>query len=620
MHMKKLVLLIMVVFLVITVIPASAKKKKGGDVGSTQCREAQLSIQDAIANAGPFKNHGQMVKAVTQLANDSKKNGDITGECGACIINQFAQRIPVGEQKPCGTDPVKAACCLPDGSCEQLTAETCADAGGETHESGVSCSEIECAFTYEISSEVSPQVPFLTDPGGGLDRPVAAYEDGKGVVTDFMADEVIISPKSQEELDAFLAEYGGVIISDDSVPQPPPELGITMASEYASPTEYAVRVTAFPDTADFQSDAWLRGARGSYRFSSEEGVKLLALATREKLNGMTIQPAWVYYGNEMLHTTEEMLLPDNTYLNAMNYFVFHGPEADFDSNRSSIYKAWQFLTAARRDVGQAVGIAILDGGFWLDDTGRCMNTTVGIDLPSLPIQYDFVGDDYFAGGVNPSACTGGNPCPWHGNGSASVAAARVNNQAAIAGSGGQVAQPYLFKIHDHLSVRRAVRTLIPWQARVANMSFGGACNDDCFSWNVSNNYYLRYLEAISAGIVLVASAGNDGIDVDANRYEPCTIPGVICVGALESYINTAKSYSNYGASVDIWAPTDVAAMPNGDHPNELTKHTGTSAASPLVAGVVAMMKSVKPGLTALEATDILHNTAWKIGGGGDPVI
>lgn len=57
--------------------------------------------------------------------------------------------------------------------------------------------------------------------------------------------------------------------------------------------------------------------------------------------------------------------------------------------------------------------------------------------------------------------------------------------------------------------------------------------------------------------MLIASAGNDGGDVDANRYEPCVIPGVICVGALENEVNTARSYSNYGESVDIWAPTDV---------------------------------------------------------------
>ena len=84
-------------------------------------------------------------------------------------------------------------------------------------------------------------------------------------------------------------------------------------------------------------------------------------------------------------------------------------------------------------------------------------------------------------------------------------------------------------------------------------------------------------------------------------------------GALESYLNTAKGYSNYGASVDIWAPTDIPAMPNGDHPNELISFGGTSAASPLVAGVVAMLKGINPALNASDITNILNITAWKMG-------
>jgi hypothetical protein len=611
--MKRLIRCLVILNLFFPVIQAAAKPLHPGDTGSATCREIQRSVQDDVSSGQPFRNHGQMMKTVTSLANQAKQQGDITGRCEACILGQFAQRVPVMNQVPCGPDPVQAACCLPDGSCEPLSSNQCTDAGGETHEPGTVCSEIRCSFTYEISSEVRPQVTFLPDPQGGPDHPVAAYQDENGVVTDFLADEVILTPKSQTELDAFLTRYGGTLVGDDRVPEPPPELGIPLAPEYAVPTEYAVRVTVFPEPADFQSLAWQRGARGSYRFSSEAGVRLLALATREKLGGMTIQPSWVTYGSEMLHKTEEMLLPDNTYANPMIDFVFHGPEGSYNSNRSSIYKAWQFLAASGLDVGQSVGLAVLDDGFWLDGAGACMETPVGIDLPSPAVQYDFAEDDYFAGGANLGTCSGGSSCPWHGNSTASVSSARINNQAGIAGSGGQVAQPYLFRTYDQISIRRAVRTLIPWQARVANMSFGMNCNEDCVEWNTENNYYLRYQEAMDAGIILVAAAGNDGVDVDANRCEPCTIPGVICVGALENYINIAKGYSNYGAGVDIWAPTDVRAIPNGDHPEELTTAGGTSAASPLVAGVVAMMKAADPALTAQEAAEILRTTSWKLG-------
>ena len=336
-----------------------------------------------------------------------------------------------------------------------------------------------------------------------------------------------------------------MVVGDDRVPQPPPELGITMPPEYAVPTEYTVRVTLFPDTASFQSDSWLRGARGIYKFSSEAAVKLMALATRASLSGMKVMPNWVYYGDDMLHETQEMPFDDGTYANAMTYFAFNGlfePVA-YNSNRSSIYKAWQFMAAAGFDQWQSVNLAILDGGFWLDSAGHPLegSSDIGTDLSYLPVQYDFDGDDYIADGTNVASCTGGNPCPWHGNGSASVAAGFVNNGAAIAGSGGQVARPFLFKLTATAgSSLRAVRTLIPWGAQVANMSFGAACNEDCLKWKLQNNYYLRFQEALNAGIVLVASAGNDGVDVDANRYEPCVMPGVICVGALESYHKHCK--------------------------------------------------------------------------------
>ena len=611
--MKKLFLLAFLI-LVSTKI-ANAQSINPGDVGSPECREIQLEAIKATENGGPYKTSGARVKVAAKVVSNAQNALQITSECASCIMNQFAKGTPTKKHKPCGPDPLPGACCLPDGSCEEITKLMCINAGGVYNEPGSTCATIVCSYSYEISTDIKPQVSSLPDPLGGPDLLVAAYADEKGVVTDFVANEVIISPKSPEELNAFLTQYGGTIVGDDSVPQPPPELGITMPPEYLIPTQYTVRVTLFPDTASFQSDAWLRGTRGSYKFSSEEAVKLMALATQAVLSGTKVMPNWVSYGNEMLHVTQEMPLDTGGYENAMRYFAFNGP-VTYDSNRSSIYKAWQFMAAAGFDQQQSVNLAILDGGFWLDSNGNPLqgSSGIGIDLPWAPVQYDFNGDDSIADGSNVGTCTGGNPCPWHGNGSASVAAGFVNNGAAIAGSGGQVARPFLFKKGSREdSTLKAIRTLIPWGAQVANMSFGGACNGDCLEWKQLNDYYLRFQEAMNAGIVLVAAAGNNGVDVDANRYEPCVIPGVICVGALESYVNTAKDYSNYGASVDIWAPTDIPAMPDGDHPNELITFTGTSAASPLVAGVVAMIKGIDPALSVSEITNILTSSAWKMG-------
>jgi hypothetical protein len=101
-EMKKLIAFTIVVLSSVTASPSTAKKS--GDVRPEQCREVHLAIQDAVSNEGPYKNHGQLMKAVTHLVNQEKTARNITGKCGACIKKQFARRIPPDEQEICGTD------------------------------------------------------------------------------------------------------------------------------------------------------------------------------------------------------------------------------------------------------------------------------------------------------------------------------------------------------------------------------------------------------------------------------------------------------------------------------------------------------------------------------------
>ena len=189
----------------------------------------------------------------------------------------------------------------------------------------------------------------------------------------------------------------------------------------------------------------------------------------------------------------------------------------------------------------------------------------------------------------------------------------MNNQGAAAGSGGQVADPYLFRVRlTQDQIDCAIRTAIHWGAKVINMSYGGTCNDDCMDYYAYIDFFDHMQTAYNAGIVLVASAGNDTVDTAASNVYPCCIPGVICVGALDSYKDTSIGYSNYGACVDIWADTNVPAMPNGGTPNNLVNAGGTSASSPLVAGVAAMMKRINPALNSDDVLGILQSTAYKL--------
>ena len=130
-------------------------------------------------------------------------------------------------------------------------------------------------------------------------------------------------------------------------------------------------------------------------------------------------------------------------------------------------------------------------------------------------------------------------------------------------------------------------------------------------------------DAISQGITVVVAAGNQACaptysNGDQTWIRNCTqttmprsfpgslaIPGLITVGAIGRDL-TRNSYSNYGSFVDVVAPgTDVATLyPWG--PNAY--FGGTSAATPMVAGIVALMKQASPNLTPAEIQAVLQAT------------
>jgi hypothetical protein len=127
----------------------------------------------------------------------------------------------------------------------------------------------------------------------------------------------------------------------------------------------------------------------------------------------------------------------------------------------------------------------------------------------------------------------------------------------------------------------------------------------------------------------VAAAGNDGNDVDAEDcawpfdwpcwerawYVPCENAGVTCVGALQRNSDRKLASSNYGSEqVDIFGPGWVWVGPDMEV-QEVHAFNATSAASPFVAGVGALVFAADPGLSANEVEGILIDTANPSGDG-----
>jgi subtilisin family serine protease len=128
---------------------------------------------------------------------------------------------------------------------------------------------------------------------------------------------------------------------------------------------------------------------------------------------------------------------------------------------------------------------------------------------------------------------------------------------------------------------------------VVNMSLGGN-----YSYDVDD----AVRRTVAAGIPVVVAAGND--DADAYYSSPAGEPSAITVAAADS-TDHRSYFSNYGSSVDLFAPgEDVLSASNGS--NTAREYmSGTSMASPHVAGVVARYLQTHPKSTPAQTAAAL---------------
>jgi subtilisin family serine protease len=115
--------------------------------------------------------------------------------------------------------------------------------------------------------------------------------------------------------------------------------------------------------------------------------------------------------------------------------------------------------------------------------------------------------------------------------------------------------------------------------------------------------------AHTAGILFVAAAGNESNNNDLSPSYPgsFTSPNIISVASI-TRSGGLSWFSNYGlTSVDVGAPgSDIySTVPGGGY----ASLSGTSMASPHVAGLCALIKSQKPGMTHIEIRDAVLRTA-----------
>ncbi|MFI9807939.1 type VII secretion-associated serine protease mycosin [Streptomyces sp. NPDC052301] len=124
-------------------------------------------------------------------------------------------------------------------------------------------------------------------------------------------------------------------------------------------------------------------------------------------------------------------------------------------------------------------------------------------------------------------------------------------------------------------------------------------------------------EALKHKIVVVASAGNDGIDGNSKRTYPASYQGVLAVAASDRN-NEKAAFSQAGDWVGVAAPgvDMISTVPKGGHCSD----NGTSFSAPYVAGVAALIKAKHPEWTAQEVVAQIEQTAERSINGHDRLV
>ena len=288
--------------------------------------------------------------------------------------------------------------------------------------------------------------------------------------------------------------------------------------------------------------------------------------------------------------------------------------------------AWE-ITTGQRD-GSDVVVAVVDTGVMLAHPELSSQLVDG---------YDFISDSNNAldgDGIDPNPDDPGdsaqiNSSSWHGTHVAGTIAAQSNNSSGIAGVAWnakimplRVLGQYGGSSYDIIQAIRYAAglsndsdTVPPQIADIINLSLGGG--------GYSQASQEAYAAVRAAGVLVVAAAGNEN---SSDFSYPASYDGVISVSATD-FLNQRAPYSNYGSRVDVAAPGGNSGVDenddgygdgvlstlvddsSGERTPTYSFYQGTSMATPHVAGVLALMRSVYPELSPDDVDALLSAEA-----------
>jgi len=244
-------------------------------------------------------------------------------------------------------------------------------------------------------------------------------------------------------------------------------------------------------------------------------------------------------------------------------------------------QAWDFTVGEEN-----VFVAVVDGG--------------AAAVPDLS-QKLLLGANIIEGGTDTTGDGG------HGTAVTGIIASSTNNSIGVAGvTWLNKILPVKVYTDTGYTTCSAITKGIVWAAdngaKIVNMSFGGP--SECSGEKSAVDY------AWGKGIVLVAAAGNDSCS--APSY-PAAYTNVIAVTSTDPN-DVLSSFSNYGSWVSVAAPgrNIVTTYSNGAYAG----FSGTSAAAPVVAGIVGLVRSANPVLSNSQVKSIIEQNSDDLGAPG----
>ena len=149
-------------------------------------------------------------------------------------------------------------------------------------------------------------------------------------------------------------------------------------------------------------------------------------------------------------------------------------------------------------------------------------------------------------------------------------------------------------------IAKAVRWAVDNGADVISLSLTRNTRDWPESWDRAFSY------ATANDVVVIAAAGNRGSGTVAVGA-PATMPGVLTVGGVTREGLASDTASAQGITIGVMAPSEglVGAIPGGNY----VSWSGTSGATPIVAGIVALVRAAHPNLDAANVINRVLVTA-----------